>query len=139
MAFTPLPPPSVQNRLPLRIRQWKQWIWCLFLSPCPAPSCLPSRCDPESHSLGPNGDPPLLCSYAFWFLSLYSDVGFILLLSVSLPGLACLFLFLSHPPFWEISCSSCSIISLSEVVLTTTMLLHIRWWTDRQEDRYSIR
>lgn len=41
--------------------------------------------------------------------------------------------------FYVISCPSCSIISLSEVVLTSTIQLHIHWWTDRWTDRESHR
>lgn len=49
-------------------------------------------------------------------------------------------LFLSLPlSFYVISCPSCSIISLSEVVLTSTIRLHIHWWTDRWTGRESDR
>lgn len=61
---SPLPRPSVSISLSvLWIRQWKQWIWCLFLSLCesrPPPFCSPSHSDPESYGFGPNQQPPLV-------------------------------------------------------------------------------
>ena len=122
---------------------------CFFLwLSRPPPTSFSSRGDPVSDS-----QPPTSLSLFFHFCLHIFKVWFsfkFFFLSSRYQHVACsssASLLSLHPfssvlrspsrslSFCVISCSSCSIISLSEVVLTSTIQLHIHWWTDRWTDR----
>lgn len=138
-SLPPLPRPSITISLSvLQIRQWKQWIWCLFLSlpVSPSPISLALSCSLMVTLLHTLLLMPTTNTSLFFYSSPFLSFTFPLctrtsffhpLLSLSVSSLfPSVPLFLSLY-FYVISCSSCPIISLSEVVLTPTILLHTHW------------